>query len=533
MGDLMFLFTRTAKNGLLRMLKKPASLIGYLLLITLFGFNIFNTTRNMDSSGSGPLGPLIYLALVLVLAIFAVLQPIYQGTKRFSIKYLPADGVYLMSAPIKPLKVLWYGQLKQSIMVLLVSLMMVIQIPALIEAAGLDGRGVILFLFGFFVMTLLPNVFSLFTFTLGLKYEFTKRITKIVTILIGLASFGIMALNFVSTEPYLDRVYNGLVSPLWALIPIVGWIFVIFIASVTGEVGASVVICIMINIILVGVAFYFINRLADHEFYEEALNTANTIEKVREGMKSGKSQMEAAMSTKKVKVKHIKTPFKTEGVFALFDKQLLITRKKGVSFLDFYSLIVIGATVGAMYFTSRINEMKDVGILITFGVVSYALFFVQLMSSASDDLDRHYVFLFPYHAFMKLAALSTWAYIKITLDGVIGFVIASFFTKYSLFECIFAGVFVGLIGYAFNMVSILSNIVFGKTGTMVLRMFMKMMLDVLIVIIVVLILVLSIGGDIDHRLSLGLLYSSVFLIGMNAVLMIPASFIVNKPEFNR
>lgn len=532
MGDLMFLYTRSVKNGLLRMLKKPASLIGYLLLIALFGFNIFNTTSNMSNDGPGPLGKLIYLMIVLALATFAVLQPIYQGTKRFSIKYLPADGVYLMSAPIKPLKVLWYGQLKQSIMIIFVSLLMMIQIPVLIEAAGLDTNGIILFLFGFFIMSLVPNVFSLFTFTLGLKYEFTKKIVKVATIVIGLASAGILIFYFISTEPYLDRLYSGVTSPAWAFVPIVGWIFVIFIASVTGEIGLSLILCIIINLLLVLLAFYLINHLADHEFYEEALNTANTIEKVRQGMKSGKSQMEAAMSTKAIKVKSINSPFKKEGVFAIFDKQLLITKKKGVSFFDFRSLIVIGAILGAMYFTNRIEDVKDYSILATFGIVSYVLFFVQLMNNASDDLERHYVYLFPYNAFQKLVAISTWGYLKITLDGLIGFIIASFYTDYSLLECILAGLFIGLIGYAFNMVSILANIVFGKTGTMVLRMFMKMLLDIIIVIAVVLILVLSISGDVDNKLSFGILSSIVFLVGINAILMIPASFIVNKPEFN-
>lgn len=532
MGDLLFLYTRSVKNGMLRMLKKPASLIGYLLLIALFGFNIFNTTRNLDNSGSGPMGKLIYLGIVLILCVFAVLQPIYNGTKRFSIKYLPADGVYLMSAPIKPLKVLWYGQLKQSISIILVSIMMVIQIPALIESAGLDGSGILLFLFGFFIMTLVPNVFSLFTFTLGLKYEFSKKITKVATIVIGAASILLIVFNLLSEEPIMDRLYNGITSPLWAYIPIVGWIFMIFISSVTGEIGLTVFVCISINVILVIGAFVMINKMANHEFYEEALNTANKIEKMRQGMKSGKSQMEAAMSTKKVKVKKIKSPFKREGVFALFDKQLLITRKKGISFLNLNSLIVIGAINAAMLFVSRINE-NDFAILVSFGVVSYALFFVQLMSHASDDLDRPYVYLFPYNAFQKLAALSLWGYIKITIDGLIGYGIASFYTDYSLLECILAGIFIGLVGYGFNMISILANIVFGKTGTMVLRMFMKISLDLMLVAIVVLIMVISLGGDIDNKLSLGIIFSILSLIGINALLMIPASFIVNKPEFNQ
>jgi len=531
MNWFMFILTRSFKNSILKVLRKPASLIGYLFLIGMFSLNFFNTSRNLPTS-TGIYPKIIYLLIVLIIAYFSIVVPVYTGTKKFRLRYLPADGIYLMAAPLKPLTILWYAQIKQSLLIIVMSVFMVIQIPVLVNSVGLSFWGIMIFLFAYAVITFVPNVICLCAFTLGLKSDVYKQITRYISLIIGAGGGIVLFLEYIQSPSLLEGIENGLMSDLWIFVPIIGWCYLLFVASVVGTMTTYGLISLFLLSVTVLMAFIVISKTTDEQFYEEALNTASLISEMKEGMKQGKTQLEVSRLGKKVKARKIKIAFKREGVFALFDKQRLMTRKKGIGFFDFQTLLVVALIVTPMYYIQRIAEAKSYSILIAMGIASYALFFIQLVKGQTEDLERHYIYMLPYHGILKLLSISLWSFLKLLVDATIGFTFAAILTRVSIVDSLLAALFIALLGYLFYLDSILATIIFGKTGTLVLRMMVRVFFYLVFVISVVIILAVIIQDNIATRQALGIAVADLVMIGFCVLMMIPASMIVKKPEFN-
>lgn len=532
MNWFLFYLTRSLKNSILKVVRKPSALIGYLLLIGIFGMNMFNTSRNLPKSNS--IYPkMVYLVIVLLVGYTSIGIPLYSGTKKFRLKYIPADGIYLMAAPLKPLTILWYAQIKQSLLVIIMSGFMVIQIPTLINSVGMTIQGIYIFLLGYVVISFVPNVIALCAFALGLKRDLYKLVTRYATLLMCVGGVVVVIVNYLGSTSLIEGIEKGLMSDLWVFIPVIGWCYELFISSIYGYFTATALISLGLLIVTIIASFFIINRNIDEQFYEEALNTANLFDEMKQGIKQGKTQMEVKRMGKTLKAKKIKATFKRDGVLALFDKQILLTRKKGIGFIDFQTVALVILIVGPMYYAQQLTEIKPFGLMITLGIVSYALFFFQLIKSQGEDLERHYLYMLPYNGMLKLLGISMWSFLKLFIDAAIGFAIVAVVTSNSFSECLLGAVFIALLGYLFYLVSILAIIFFSKTGTLVLRTIVGMLFYVIFSISIVIVIAVSIQIDPLQRQWIGLLIANIFMVGMIFILLIPASLIVKKPEFNQ
>lgn len=530
MKDILYLYTRSAKNGIKKMFRKPASAIGYLFLFGLLALNGFNGSR-MEATEGSEFGRYIYLSIALLLTYFSGLFPIYQGTKRFTLKFLPADGVYLMSGPMKPQKVLWYSQIKQSILSASASVFMLVQIPMLKGSLGMSDEGVAYFITGFVMMTLIPSFISLMCFVIGLRFESMKLVIRASVFLVALAGVVVILLPFVNNGFSFESLDKALTSSLWVYVPITGWIQQLIITSITGQVVMSTYIAIAASVASVFVAFIVINGLADVSYYEDALSMAEKFAGMQADIKSGKSQFAAAKRMKKVKAKSVKNFKFSEGVMALYDKQRLMEKKKGLGFIGLANLIVFTVIVVAMYFLPGLSEDLEKGaVFLTLAIVSYAMFFVQLMDGSDEDIERHYLYLLPYRPIIKLLILNLRSFMKLMVVSLLAFAIAAAMGRIGVFEALTAGILAGMIGYTFSQVSTLANVIFGATGTLPLRILFRMVFDVLVVGAGVGVIVGMMILTESHGLAM--IGASFFLVAVSAVIMIPASLKVYKPDFN-
>lgn len=531
MGWGYFLLSRSLKNNILKILRKPATLIGYLVFIALMFFNVMNMDKNMPSIRSN-YPKLIYLMIIIVLGYLSIVIPLYKGTKAFSLRFLEADGNYLMAGPVKPLTLIWYAQFKQSILIILMSSVMFIQIPTLRNSVGLSEQGIALFILGYLVLSIVPMVVCLCAFTLGLVHEAYKTSIRYATLMIGGAGVIILSTQVLLGNSLFEGLENGLTSKTWVLVPLLGWCYTIFVASLKGVMTVEAVISLVLLAATLIISLWIIAKKIDVQFYEEALNTAQRLETMKQGMKDGKSKFELLRTGKKIKARKIANAFKRWGIWALIDKQALITRKKGVGIFDFQSLAVIVLIVVPNYYFQKNIMIAPYSLIISIGILTYALFFVQMIHNQSEDIDRHYLYLFPYSSFMKLIAISYWSFLKLLIDAGIGFLIVFFTTSFSLIECALAALFVALLGYLFYLVSILTMIIFGKTGTLPLRLFVRIFFYFVYLIVILIVMILIIQDHVQSRQWIALMAADCIMITMAAVMMIPTSIVVSKPEYN-
>lgn len=528
----IFLISKSVKNSLVKIVRKPATLIGYLFFAALMMFNFMNMSRNIPVQ-ENRFPKIIYLVLIIVLAYMSIIIPIYKGTKTFNLKFLPADGVYLMTGPVKPLTLIWFAQVKQSLLIILMSAVMFIQIPTLKNTVGLNDYGIALFIFGYLVLSVVPMVVCLCAFTIGLKNDRYKTFIRYSSIVIGALGMCLLLYHIITEKQLLNGLENGLTTDLWVFIPLIGWCYSIFLASITGKMTVVAIVSLICILITLGVSLVIIAKNTDEQFYEEALNTAELINTMKEGMKEGRTQFEVKKFGKKLKAKTIKVAFKREGIGAIIDKQTLLTRKKGFGVFDLRTLFITFVVVAPTIYLQRHEDVLPFSLVITLGIISYVLFFTQLISTQVEDLERHYLYMFPYHSFIKLIAISYWSFLKLLLESGIGFSILFILSKITLPECVLSSVFVALLGYLFYLISTLTTIIFGKTGSLPLRLFVRMIFYIIYIISIVVVMIIVIQDHIDTRMWLALLISDVLMIGLAVLMMIPTSIIVNKPEYNQ
>ncbi len=530
MSDVLFLYTRSVKNGLIKMFRKPASAIGYIFLLGLLALNGFNGSR-IDPSETSGYGQYIYLSVALVLVYFSGLLPIYQGTKRFTLKFLPADGVFFMSAPVKPQKVMWYSQVKQSFISVAASVFMLVQLPMLKNSLGLSNQGVWFLIIGLIFMSLVPSFVSLMSFVIGLRNERYRPVIRGMVLAVG--GLGVITVLWPLLVDGLsfEHLYKGLTSDLWVFIPVIGWIQNMIIASITGHVTLVTYLSIALNLLMILGSLVVINKLADVAYYEDALDMANKMEHVKADLKSGKNQFRAARHLKKTKAKVVKDFQFREGIMALYDKQKLIEKKKGLGIMGISEIAVLAIIVGGAYFIPTLDdEILPAVKYITLGILTYAMFFVQMMDGSDEDLERHYIYLLPYKPIQKLLLLNVRGFVKVLLVAVLAFLLTTAFGTVTLAEALVCGLLAAMIGYTFSQVALLASVIFGLTGTLPLRIFFRMIVDVIII-------GLGVGAvvgviAISQNQVLALLIGSLYLFLVSALIMIPASLKVNKPEFN-
>ncbi len=530
MSDILFLYTRSAKNGIIKTFKKPASAIGYIFLLVLLAFNGFNGSR-MDNTEASGYSEYIYLSVAIVLLYLSGLLPIYQGTKRFTLKFLPADGVYFMSAPVKPQNVMWYAQIKQSLISVGASVFMLVQLPMLKNSLGLSNQGVFFLTMGLMFMFLVPSFISLMTFIIGLKKENFRPVIRALVLIIGIMGIMIILWPIFVDGLGLEQLYAGLTSDFWIFIPLVGWIQNMIIASVTGTVTLTTYISVGLNIALILGSLLVINKLADVDYYEDALDMANKMEHMKADLKLGKNKFSASKHLKKTKAKVVEDFSFRDGLLALYDKQRLVEKKKGFGIIGISELVVVAIIIGTGYFLPSLDkEMIPSVKYITLGVLSYAMFFVQMMDGSDEDLERHYIYLLPYKPMQKLFLLNLRGFMKILLVSLVAFFATVSFGTVNLAEAFAAGLLSAMIGYTFSQVSLLASVIFGLTGTLPLRIFFRIVLDVIILGIGV--GTIAITNALSQNGILPLILGSLYLGLVSAIIMIPASLKVSKPEFN-
>lgn len=537
MSGIIYLLSRSFKNGLLQMIKKPASLIAYLLFAGLMLFNVMNTV-NSEPNEDPEIAFIIYLAIVLAMTIFTVITPIYQGSKRFTWNFLPGDATYLMAGPYDAKHLLMYAQFKHFVMFIWIALFMGIQVPIFSSLLLFDARDGVVYITSFAGMSIMATLLGLLAFVFCQKGQKQKVTTRVILVAIIILSIAVMTIGYFQGADLLESARLALTSDLWIFVPAVGWIMVLYGATTTGVYGFLFIVAWIFIIISSMISFMVGLKYADDTFYEDAMDNTMKVATIRKGIKEGKSAFKVSTSFKKSKVRKTKYSIKRQGVGALFDKKMLEANKKGIQLLDLKSIMYIVIIFGSLYFANTNIEVKPYGQLIGLVIILYILLIFQMGGQGIDDLEIHYIYMLPYNNLLKLLTVLSVDLLKVSVEAFLGFIVGSLVFGYPLLSGLLCGVVMILYNYCFSLNGIVGTLLFGKIGTAIIRNYLRVILNILVMLpgIIGFTAFMAVNEETmgaSKAVPLALMLTIGIMLFLSFVLSIPSSLIVNKPEYNK
>ncbi|NLJ65984.1 MAG: hypothetical protein GX340_01575, partial [Clostridiales bacterium] len=174
--------------------------------------------------------------------------------------------------------------------------------------------------------------------------------------------------------------------------------------------------------------------------------------------------------------------FTLEGSLAIFQKQILEKRKKGVFLLPTRTIVLaVGAAIAALAIPGDGTELM-LGIL---GSSAYAMLILTMATAWESDISYHYIYLIPATPFMKMLASTLTGVIYTLIEGILVFGIIGVILRAPLSLTLSAILAYTAIGTVFLYSDLVVRRMFGKIHANVLRIFFRIFLLVVIIAIAV------------------------------------------------
>lgn len=474
MKGIPYLFLTQLKNTVKELKHNPAKLILVVFVALMIGFVIFtgNMAGEVEMNELRPAAELNAMVFVLLLAVFVLstLNGLNSGASFFSM----ADVNLLFATPIKPVRVLFYGLIKQMGTSLLVGFFLIFQYSWLHMTYGITVGALLLILLCYAVTMFCAQLTSMAIYSFTSGSEKAQRAIR-------MALYALVALVVIRVAmPFFTREEGGILAnlvsavnaPELKLFPVAGWMSAVSTGFLTNS-ALPVIAGFAAAAIYVGLILFFLVK-SRSDFYEDVLATTEVSFSAITAKKEGNLSMP---TPKNVKVG--KTGLgKGSGASVFFSKHMLEGRRARVFLLDTFSLIVIAVCGFFAFF------MKEAGLMAVFFMSVYMLIFTMATGRWAKEMLLPYIYLVPESSFQKLVMASLESILKIALESAAVMIVA--------------GVIVGA-PPADILVCILSRISFGllfMAGDIMVERLMGSSLPkaMLVVMYMVMVIIISLPG---------------------------------------
>ncbi|MCL2171065.1 MAG: putative ABC exporter domain-containing protein [Defluviitaleaceae bacterium] len=408
MNALWHIIIKSTKNKLLDLLKKPAKLILYLIVVAAISAYIIWSLVSDTFIAEYP-SPLGGLALILFgfVGIFVIMSVI-QGTRNGGAIFEMNDVSLLFVSPVSPRKVLLYGILRLVKTSFFSGFFILFQ-GGTLGGFGIGPSGVWIAMGGYMSAILVLSIVSLAVYSFTNSNPRRKQGVKIALMLMVAPLLAIFAINFLDygyIGPALDAVVE---SPFFTFFPIAGWTATGIVNIFAGYTAIGLAF-LAGNLVFGGIITAYI-LLSNPDYYEDTLVATETaFEKLRaaeEGNLGG-----VIGSERKVKV--AKTGVGGAGASAMFYKHLRETfRTNRLGFLSTFTLITIPAAI--------VLAFLDVELVMILQILMWIQLFAVGTGRGLQETYQHYLYMIPESSFKKIIWSNMESIFKTMVQGALIF----------------------------------------------------------------------------------------------------------------
>lgn len=471
MSSLLFLLRRMLKSLVKSAFKKPAVLIGYIVVALFVGVMIVSSFL-MPSGLVRQSSPELFRGIMVLVFIFLYYTTLKLGIEKGSSYFRAADVNMLFTAPISPNKVLLYGFIKQIAGTFVLLFIAIFQIPNLKNNFVLLPYGVPMLMLAVAAYALAYPLIGMVIYSYTSKAKKRKLLVKRIFDGCAIAIALIFLYNLTMTGDLQKTIINVFDNPIAQYFPIFGWTSAIASSAVSGFtlpfiVGASGMVILIVG---ASIALYKMNL----DYYEDVLEATDFLEQAYKAKKEGRNMT----FNQKVK-QNVKHKMTGDGASAIFQKQLLELKKTSFFFL-FNKLSVTVIIAGIAFSYLMPEEMGASSFLLVLAFSVYMLMLMQVQGGWSNELNKHYIFLVPASSAQKLIYATMTEHIKNLFDGILLFVISGVLFKGTvdiILACIMTYVAFGAV---FTYTDVLTRRLFGSVHSKGLQIFIKVIACILV-----------------------------------------------------
>lgn len=460
MKALCLLWFMKTKASLRNLFKKPSSAIFTILIVLLYGFIFYsffflpkdNTLMLVNFELHSSILIFIgFLALMLFSTMLTSKKALFHGE----------DAYFLFSGPFHKKQIMTFLSFQTFLQSIFVAFF------ALIFFIGLNMQMTVNP--GFIILTLIGSILTVMTFLVFIDYSYVlsigdqkyKKMNYVIAGIFVLILAVILILTYLQTGRIQTIMIDFIESPLFYYVPVFGWLKLTLISYVESKMILTVLGLLLLMICLIVIYLLFISYKGD--FYEQALEDSLELSKRLKEFKAGNQDALRNVKVKKINVKRF-----YDGAFAVLSKNVLLMKKKG-SLISWNDLVFIGVYL-------IITIFSDMG----FGFFVYMmviwLFMMMQTSDLTSELKNYQIYLIPDHPFKKLIAVMIPTFMKVSIIGVLSFLIVGIYYHESILN-IFMYI-LNMFGYIFVFMSasVLTIRILKSRSTRIFENMMRMLM---------------------------------------------------------
>ncbi len=468
MKPLIYILKKSVKNGLLELKRKPAKLIGYLVVLVLLSLTLI---FNGDKSGKqNILDPALYNTIVGVVILLFTAPDLYSSINNGATFFRGADITLVFTSPASPQKVLVYGFIKQIYTSFLAVFFILFQGPTLYRFSNIKSYGVIVAVFGLFLMLLFNSTLKILLYSIASKSVKNKFILKTTFKIIAAALIIAYFIELYITKSPSKAIISLLNSSAISYIPVYSWVRSIIMSSMNGINTVSFVYIALI--IASGALCSYIVYSLKLDYYEDVLASTELKETAISASRRGEKVF--MQRGKKSRVRTVQYARKGKFGSAIFWRQILEYKKTGFALINAGSIMYGVVAVTAGFF----SPLKDLRLIL--GGMIYLQLIFTFASKWQKDLSNPYIYMLPDHAFKKVIYATAVDNFKNLIDGTIVFVITGILFKSSILLILLNIIAFASIGSLFIYGGILTRRILGGGKNLVFTSLIRMGILILI-----------------------------------------------------
>ena len=420
MRALSYLLLTSMKNFVRQLLKKPALIVLYVLVIAMMVFALLPGGRSFPTNSD--MLPILR-AISFCIFGFIAYSSISKGLKQGSTFFAMPDVNMLFTSPIRPQAVLLYGVIKQMGVSAMATLFMCFQIPNMRNLLHLNGLGIFAVTSAWFYILVCAQVVSLCTYSLTAPYPKRRRIGNYV--MYGLIAAVVLGLGayLLSRGGEMQSVIDYFGLPFIDFIPLVGWVNAYMMGLIGGETGSALMF-LLLAVFFPALGIALVQR-TNSDYYEDVLQATERTYATKQAIKDGK--IGAKNINENVRAGKSGIAGKGRGASIFFYRHLTEQRRTGMIILDKGSVVIItGAVIGGIIFknlTAKGAITPFVTSIIALAALAYILYFLTVSGKFTQELTRPYIYLVPEPAVKKLFYSNLTTVLKSLIEGLIAFTI--------------------------------------------------------------------------------------------------------------
>ncbi|MGH4139015.1 putative ABC exporter domain-containing protein [Clostridium sp.] len=498
MKPLIYILKKSVKNRLLELKRKPAKIIGYVIIFILLSITlIFNGgTKGKQKI----LDPALYNAIVGVVIILFTAPDLYSSINNGATFFRGADINLVFTSPVSPQKVLIYGFIKQIYTSFIAVFFVLFQGPTLYRFSNIKSYGVIVAVLGLFLMLIFNSVLKILLYSVASKNKKNKLLLKSTFKILGAAAVIAYFIELYITKSPSKAIITTLNIPAISYIPVYGWVRSIIMSSMTG-IGPTFFVYIALIMAFGALCSYIVYSIK-LDYYEDVLASTQLKETAISATRNGEKIF--MQTGKKTRVRKVLYNRKGKFASAILWRQILEYKKTGFAFINIGSIMYTIIAITAGFF----SPLKDLRLIL--GGMIYLQLIFTFASKWQKDLSNPYIYMLPDHAFKKVIYATAVDNFKNFIDGTIVFVITGLLFKSSILLIFLNIIAFVSIGSLFIYGGILTRRILGSGKNLVFTAFIRM---------AILILILAPGIVLLAALynSVGMLIAYITFIGYNLI----------------